>query len=145
MRGGLLAVREDSRALHHDVDPQVLPGQLLGVALGQHLDRPGTDIDAVGLGLDGSGKRAVHRVVLEEVRVVLGRDQVVDGHDLDVVALGLGDGTQHVAADAAEAGNCNAGGHGSASRMVWLAMTRDFGPLLGRSARACQCGARRHR
>ena len=41
-------------------------------------------------------------VVAEEVGVGLDRAEVVDRHDLDVVALGLDDGAQHVAPDAAE-------------------------------------------
>src|SRR5262249_44806748 len=55
---------------------------------------------------------AVNGIVLEEVRVILGRDQVVDGDDGDVLALGLGDGAQHVTADTAEAGDRDFDCHG---------------------------------
>ena len=97
--------------LEDQVDAEALPGQLPGVALRQHLDGAHADIDAVGLDLDRAGERAMHRIVFQEVRVVLGRDQVVDGHDLEVAAPGLDKSAQHVATDAAEAGDCDADGH----------------------------------
>ena len=49
------------------------------------------------------GKRPCTRVEAEEVGVGLDRAEIVDRHDLDVLAVGLDDGAQYVAADAAEA------------------------------------------
>ena len=45
----------------------------------------------------------MHGIEAQQMRVGLGRREIVDGDDRDVVALGLDDGAQHVAADAAEA------------------------------------------
>ena len=45
---------------------------------------------------------AVHAVEAQQVGVGLDRAEIVDRHDLDVVAAGFDDGAQHVAADAAE-------------------------------------------
>ena len=121
--------------------PELLPGQLLGIALGQHLDGAGADIDGLGLDLDRARERPVHRVVLEEMGVVLGRDEVVDGHDLDIAPLGLDDGAQHVATDAAEAGDCDAGGHGRLQgserwgcREFWLSSAAFPAPVSMRRA-----------
>jgi hypothetical protein len=36
------------------------------------------------------------------MRIRFGRREVVDGHDLDILAAGLSDGAQDVATDAAE-------------------------------------------
>ena len=44
----------------------------------------------------------MHAVVAQQVRVGLDRAEIVDGDDLDVLALGFSDGAQDVAADAAE-------------------------------------------
>ena len=44
----------------------------------------------------------MHRIEAQEMRVGLDRRQVVDGDDLDIIALRFHDGAQHVAADAAE-------------------------------------------
>ena len=43
----------------HDVDPQVAPGQLGRIALGQHLDRLAVDRDRVIARLDGAGEGAL--------------------------------------------------------------------------------------
>ena len=53
----------------------------------------------------------MHRVVAQQVRVGLDRAEIVDGHDLDVLAAGLGDGAQDVAADAAEPVDGDPDGH----------------------------------
>ena len=48
------------------------------------------------------GKRPWTRVVAQQVRVGFDRAEVVDGDDFDVLAVGLDDGAQDIAADAAE-------------------------------------------
>src|SRR5579862_9159665 len=45
---------------------------------------------------------AVHAVEAQQVGVGLDRAEIVDADHFDVLAAGLGDGTQHVAADAAK-------------------------------------------
>jgi hypothetical protein len=57
----------------------------------------------------------VHAVVAEQVRVGRRRRQIVDCHDLDVVAAVLGQRPQHVAADPAKPVDGYSRGHGRPS------------------------------
>ena len=61
--------------------------------------------------LNLAGERAVYAVVLEQVRVVLGRHEVVDGDELEVGALCFGGRTQHVSTDAAKSRDRNLHSH----------------------------------
>jgi hypothetical protein len=115
MAGGGVALGEDAGAFHHDVDLEGAPGQLRDLALGQNLDRPGAALQRVALELHPAWKAAVHRVVLQEMRVGGGRRQVVDRHDLDVAPALLDDCAQHVAADPAEAVDRYTDAHGISS------------------------------
>ena len=45
--GGALTVGEQAGGLDHHVDPQLAPGQLAGVALGEHLQLVAVDLDRV--------------------------------------------------------------------------------------------------
>src|SRR3546814_8541222 len=65
------------------------------VALGQHLHLLAVDLDVVLAGLDLARVGAVHGIILQEVRVRLGGAKVVDGDELDVLALGLHGGAKH--------------------------------------------------
>ena len=65
----------------------------------------------VALDRDLAGKAAVHGIEAQQVRVGLDRSEIVDGDDFDIVAVGLDDGAQDIAADAAKAVNGNANGH----------------------------------
>ena len=107
---GLLAVGEEAGGLHDDLDAQVAPGQVGGVALSEHLDVLAVDGDAILVVGDLAVETTKDRVVLEQVGQGLVVRQVVDGDNLDVGAL-LEGGTEEVAADPAEAVNTNAGGH----------------------------------
>ena len=51
----------------------------------------------------------MHEIEAQQMRVGFDRREIVDGDDLDVVALRFGDGPQHVATDAAKSvdGNTN--------------------------------------
>ena len=57
-------------------------------------------------------------VEAEQMGVGLDRAEVIDADHLDVLASGLGDGPQDVAADAAKAVNCNADCHLSSPSMT---------------------------
>ena len=103
MRRGLLPGREDAGAFQRDIDAQRLVRQILGIAYGGDLDRAAADIDRVAGDRHRAGEAAVDAVEAEEVRVGLDRAEIVDRHDLDVLALRLDDRAQHVAPDAAEA------------------------------------------
>jgi hypothetical protein len=113
MQRGLVLGGEDAGALERDVDAELLPRQLRGVLLGGDLDRAVADADGVALDRHGTGKAAVHRVVSQQMRVGLDRAEIVDADDLDIGALGLGDGAQHIAADAAETVDGDADRHGT--------------------------------
>ena len=74
------------------------------------ISRPSMMIDE-SPALDLAVVRAVRRVVLEQQGVHLGVDEVVDGDDLDVRGA-LDERLERLAADAAEAVDADAGGHG---------------------------------
>ena len=114
---GLVAAGEDAGRLDDDVDAEVAPRQLLGVAHGQHLERVAVDLDAVVGGLDVVVEPAEHRVVLEQVGHRLDRTEVVDRHEVDV-GPGLLGRPEEVAPDAAEAVDPHADGH-VAGPLVW--------------------------
>jgi hypothetical protein len=56
-------------------------------------------------------KAAMHAVVPEEVRIRLDRAEVVDRHDIDILAPGFVDGADDVAADAAKSVDGDSDGH----------------------------------
>jgi hypothetical protein len=102
MRARLVLGGEEAGALQRDVDAELLPRQLGGIALGGHLHEAAADIHLVALGLHLAGEAAMHGVVAEEMRVGLDRAEIVEAEDLDVLAAALDDGAQDQAADAAE-------------------------------------------
>ena len=71
----------------------------------------------------------MHAVVLEQVGIVLRGGQIVDRDDLNVAALGFGEGAQHVASDAAEAGDGDFHGHSNVLMLVERAGTPVVPPL----------------
>jgi hypothetical protein len=115
---GLLLGGEVAGALQHHVDPQLAPGQLGRVAVGEHADLVAVDHHVVAVDAHDAGELAVRGVVLRQVGVGLRVTQVVDGDDLDVVLLAtFVVGAQHVAADAAIAIDGNFDGHGEISSL----------------------------
>ena len=82
--------------------PSSFHGSCRRVLDGGHLDHAVADADGVALDLDLAGKAAVHGVEAQQMRIGFDRREIVDGDDLDVLAVCLGDGAQHVAADAAK-------------------------------------------
>ena len=112
VRPGLRGVGEEAGALEHDVDAQVAPRQVGRVALGEDLDLAAVDDDRRVAGPDVARIGAVGRVALEQERVHLGVDQVVDGDDLDVRGA-LDERLERLATDPAEAVDADAGGHGA--------------------------------
>ena len=87
MRRGLVLGGEDAGAFERDVDAEVLPRQLGGIALGGDLDRAVADARCVSPStVTSPGKRPCTRVEAQQVRVGLDRAEIVDGDDLDVLA-----------------------------------------------------------
>src|SRR5205823_12438153 len=93
---------ENPRALQREIDAELLPGQRRRILDRRHLDAPVADADGIARNLHLSGETAVHRVKAQEMRVRLHRSEVVEGDDINVVAIGFGDRAQYVAPDAAE-------------------------------------------
>src|SRR5262249_35656754 len=89
-------------ALQRDVDVEILPGQLGRVLDRGHLDCPISATDGIALDLHLAGEATMDRVKAEQVCVGLDRSEIVDGDDLDIVALGLDNGAQDITADTAE-------------------------------------------
>ena len=116
MQRSLLLGGEDAGAFQHDVDAEIAPGQVLRVALGEHLERVSAfDVDGVALHLDGLRETAMHRVVAHQVGVGLDRAEIVDRDDVDVLAPGFIDGANDVAADAAKSVDGDFYGHAYSS------------------------------
>ena len=86
---GVGTLGEDAGAFHHHVDVEGAPRQVGRVALGEHLDRLAADRDRGLVDPDGGVERAVGRIAAQQMGVHLGRAEVVDGDECDVVALGL--------------------------------------------------------
>ena len=83
-----------------------------GISDGRDFDRAGADIDSVAINRHDARELAVHRVKAEKMRVGLDRAEIVDRDDLDILAAGLVDGAQDVAADASEPVDGNLHRHG---------------------------------
>ena len=102
MSGGRLAVGEEARRLDDDLDLSVAPWDLGRVALGEYLDHLAVDDEAAVGCLHGAVETPVVAVVLQEVGVGHGVDEVVDSDDLEVVSVTLADGTKHLPSNASE-------------------------------------------
>jgi len=88
--------------LDHHIDAERVPRTQQRLGLAQHTDGAAVDDEVVLVVHDSAGVAAVDGVVLEQLRRRRRRAaDVVDGHDLDVGAVGHL--PQHLSADAAEA------------------------------------------
>ena len=108
----LVAAREDAGAFEGDVHAEFAVRKLGWVAHRRDLDAAAVDDDAVAVDLDLRAESAMDRIEAQEMRVRLDRAEIVDRHDLDVLAAGFVDGAQHVAADASEPIDGNLDRHG---------------------------------
>ncbi|MCY1423008.1 hypothetical protein D9M71_387110 [compost metagenome] len=116
VRGSLGALGEQPGAFEHHVDRLGLPGQFGRIANGTDRNTVPVDRQAFVVGLDGRVEGAVDTVVLEQVGVHGAVAQVVDGDDLQVLAVALGiQCAQDIAPDSAESIDGDAKGHGSTS------------------------------
>ncbi|MNO97982.1 hypothetical protein D3C76_897120 [compost metagenome] len=113
MRGGPVALGEGAAALQHDVHAQVGPGQLRRIADRRDDHAVAIYAETFGIVRDLAGEAPVHAVVLEQMGVDVRLAEVVDRHDLQVLAMAAGvQGSKDVAADAAETVDRQANGHG---------------------------------
>ena len=96
-----LPLGETPGGFDHILDPQVSPGEVLGVFLRQDLDRLAADQEVIFFGFDRHRKLAVHRIVLQQMGQRPGIGQIVDRHELQ---LGIAEGgPEDIAPDPAEA------------------------------------------
>jgi hypothetical protein len=91
---GLLLRGEDAGALERDVDAELLVRQLRWVLDGGDLERALPTSIVSPETVTSCREAAVHAVEAEEVGIGLDRAEIVDGHDLDVLAARLDDGAQ---------------------------------------------------
>src|SRR5574344_2019386 len=115
----LLGREEETRGLDDDVDAEVAPrdeGLLVLVVvrglLGEDLDDLAVDVELLLLVRTGDLvlEPAVHGIVLQHVREVLGVEEVVDADDLDVAEI-VNRSAENHAADAAETVDANLDSH----------------------------------
>ena len=139
------AVGEETGGLEDYVNAQVLPGEVLRVALGEDLDFLAVNNQCAFLDLDLCAEATHDGVVLEQVCQGLNIGEVVDCDDLEADALGLSC-AEEGAADAAEAVDCYAYSHWSISLSVRWVATRPIrclvGIMLTELFRALWCPAR---
>ena len=103
---------EGSRALHHQIDAEVSPGQFTGITRLEDVNAIPADDHIFAVRFNRRSEAAVHRVVLQEMGVHCKVARRIDGDDFNVVLLGiLVMSAEHVAADAAEPIDGNTDGH----------------------------------
>src|SRR5690606_33405818 len=112
MRAGFRFAGEQAGALEYDVHAEIAPGQLGGIALGEHPDPVPIDDHRVAFDLDVAREFAVRCVIPRQVRVGLRIAQVVQRDDLDIfLTVRLVNRTQHVATDSAVTVDSDFDGH----------------------------------
>ncbi len=119
MRDGLVLGGEDAGAFQRDVDAELLPRQLGGIALGGNLDLAVADADRVAVDGDGAGEAAMHGIEAQQMGVGLDRAEIVDADHLDILAAGFRDGAQDIAADAAKSVDRDPDCHARFSSNSW--------------------------
>jgi hypothetical protein len=102
VRARLRRVGEAARRLDDDVDAVGFPRNKARLLFRRNRDRVAVDDDLPVFDFDRALIGAVGRVVLHQVGVRLRVDEVVDGDDLQLVAMALVDRLDDLAADAAE-------------------------------------------
>ena len=80
--GSLVAVSENAGTFHDDIDVEFAPRQLGWVTFGQYLDWSEANIDRVAVNGYRPGIAAVHGIIFQHVRIVLGRAKVINSDNL---------------------------------------------------------------
>ncbi len=112
MSTGFLFTGEKAGALQHDIDIQLFPGKLGGIAFRQHLDAVTIDDHVVAFDRHFSIKPTMGGVVLRQVGIDTGITEIVDGNDFDrMLFASLIVGSKHISADPAVSVNGNASRH----------------------------------
>ena len=108
---GLFVREEEAGGLDDDVGADFVPLEGGRILLGREADRLAVDDEVRAVYLDVVIEDAVHGIVLQHVSEVVGIEQVIDAHDLDVVREVLNSRAENHAADAAEAVDANLDSH----------------------------------
>ena len=87
VKARLVAAREDAGRLEHNVDAELAPWQLRGIALVEELELFPRGLDRAVGGRDVAVESPEHRVVLEEMRHLVGVTEVVDRDQVDINPL----------------------------------------------------------
>ena len=98
----LLRLGEQAGRLDHDVCADAAPRNRARVALGEDLQPVAVDDQITAVDGHGAVEATVVGVVAEEMRVGGRVDEVVDRHDVELVAVALEHRLEHLPADAAE-------------------------------------------
>ena len=107
---GLGGIREETGGLNDDVNPQLAPGKIRRIPLGEGLDLLAAHLYGVIVVGDFFGEASEDGVVFQEVGKGLVVSEVVDGNHLEVSA-GCNERAEVVASNAAEAVDSNLDGH----------------------------------
>ena len=84
--GSAFAVGEAAGAFHDDVDAEIAPGELLRRRLRQHGDVLAVGLEMAVGDVDLAAEAAMHAVEFEQMGVHLGRAEIVDRHEVEILA-----------------------------------------------------------
>jgi hypothetical protein len=98
-------VAEQAGALEDDLDAHLSPFDRARVFLGRHGDGLAVDGKVTVLGFDAAGVRPIRRVILEQVGVGRGVEQVVYGDHFQLVGMSFLDGAKDQTSNTAKAVN----------------------------------------
>ena len=107
----LLVREEQTRRLNDDLGTDFVPLEGSRILLGREADSLAVNDEVRAIDLDVVLEDAVHGIVLQHVGEVVGIEQVIDAHDLDVVREVFNSRAENHAADAAEAVDANLDSH----------------------------------
>src|SRR5262245_3676206 len=108
MLGCAGAVGEAAGAFHDDVDAEIAPGKFLRRRFREHRHVLAVRLELLAGHADLAGKPAMYAVEFEEMSVHLGRAEIVDGDEVEILAAGFEEGPESEPADPAESVNGDA-------------------------------------
>ncbi len=97
-----LAIGESAGAFHDDVDAKVAPGKFLRRRLGKDCNILAVGLEMPAYDADLSGEPPMHAVELEQMSVHLGRAEIVDRDEVEILAAGFEIGPESEPADPAK-------------------------------------------
>ena len=102
MLGRCLPLGESARAFHDDVDIHLTPRKIGGRGLRQHGEVLSVDLEVAVGHIDLARESSMHAVILKQKGIRLGRAEVVDRHEIEVLAARFQESPQGEPADPAE-------------------------------------------